>query len=426
MDPKLPADGSIFSRVRLFRGDFDEKEHSALLQESGIEAFLDRCVEIAKSSGRSFTHFTERCAESGETYEFRDGIFTCTSWSRSNTGDELEEVSKSTYTELEVKQRIFREIKMDYTYGILRSHWGCALHFWESTPFGELQFGGDDCDGAKMYFARGGSAPPYPTQPPAKINVPAISRLSLAVLAANIIAFAFLWAVVSTVITKCERRRNPEISKVTGTEWKTLITTKFADSSPFSVKSDKKWSSTLGRGRYAVRLTDLVGVWFKAAHSKPVRATRITAEGRIENEGAFARRASDATWGLWFRQSDQGHYGVFIRGDGSWRFVIHRNDEFENALERQATAQDYGVWNPVHSRLDEEISPWELSPVVRRAGEFNVIHVDAVGSRIVIQVNGEILGEFDNGVLESGDQSLFCYGFGDTLFEFKSYELLEK
>ena len=223
-------------------------------------------------------------------------------------------------------------------------------------------------------------------------------------LIAGAAALIALIAIVSGVIWKQGQRSEDKvvIAKKPETQWKTLVSATFDDSSPFSVTNAQTWTSALSGGRYTLRRTDSGGLWLGAEKSEAGSETRIKTEARIANDGIFAERAAAAHWGLLFRKSDRGYYVLFIRGDGNWRLAIRVNNR------------------------DEDISAWTFSPALKKAGEFNRVQVEAIGSRIAIQANGVPLGEFTDDIFTSGTQQLYFASPGDALFEFESYELSER
>ncbi len=90
--------------------------------------------------------------------------------------------------------------------------------------------------------------------------------------------------------------------------WKTLVSTTFDDSSPFTVGTSPTWSATLGGGFWRVRRTDSGSLWLGASNSSTANPIRIKTIARISDHGIFARLASSACWSAGVRRNRKGSY----------------------------------------------------------------------------------------------------------------------
>lgn len=211
---------------------------------------------------------------------------------------------------------------------------------------------------------------------------------------------------------------NKNVSGVIGSnefsrpEYHTLISADFDGPSPFGEKKSETWETYRENGLYMVRRRESGSLWFAAAGSEAGSSTLIRIRARISNEGDYAKAAQTASWSLVCRSNERGSYKVEIRGDGFWR--LH----YTRFYETKGGSYQGGEY--------DSISPWQSSPGVLSAGQFNDVTVKAKGTRLAIVINEMQLGEFDHEGSKSGHHKLMFCSQGEALLECDYFELLEE
>jgi len=203
-----------------------------------------------------------------------------------------------------------------------------------------------------------------------------------------------------------------DLNEATKPEYRTLISADFDGSSPFSEKKSQTLETFRENGFYKVRRRDSGCLWLGAAGSEAGSSTLIRIRARISKEGIYEGAAHTASWAINCRCNQRGSYKVEIRGDGFWRLHYLKFYEIK------------GSSHPV--KEFDSISPWQSSPGVHSAGQFNDVTVTAKGSHFVIVINGIQLCEFDHEGSKSGGYNLMFCSQGEALLECDYFELLEE